>query len=279
MEQYQGDWSASVSVQIEEKAVALDVYDVSNDMVRFPGVDNEYIEIGNEGAYVCMRIANQFNLQEGDTFEVSPYGSDQRYPLKVAGIIRSVSENVVISDEYARSVEIPYSITSVYTDMDKSDIAADSRIKNIQSKRAIRDSFDGFMEIMNLMIVLFVTAAIILAVIVLYNLGTMSYTERYREMATLKVLGFCDKKIAGLLIGQNMWVTCVGVIVGLPLGILALDLMLKYMATEYEVGIALGWLTYVSSMVLTFGVSLVVSLMLSRKNQFIDMIESLKQTD
>ena len=52
-----------------------------------------------------------------------------------------------------------------------------------------------------------IIAAAVLGIVVLYNLVIMSYTELYREMATLKVVGFSDKKIGKLLIGQNMWVT------------------------------------------------------------------------
>ena len=104
----------------------------------------------------------------------------------------------------------------------------------------------------------------------------MSYTERYREMATLKVIGFQNKKIGRLLIGQNMWLTVLGVILGLPLAVLVLDYLLKALAGEFEMRLAIGPRTYIFSILLTFGMSLLVGLMVARKNKKIDMVEALK---
>lgn len=121
-----------------------------------------------------------------------------------------------------------------------------------------------------------VGGAILLGVVVLYNLGIMSYTERYREMATLKVVGFKDKKIGRFLIDQNMWLSLIGVVIGIPLGILTLDYLLKALAGEYEMSLTVSAVTYIISVMLTFGMSLLVSLMVARKNKKIDMVEALK---
>ena len=144
---------------------------------------------------------------------------------------------------------------------------ADDAIKSIQSKQMIMDSFDVFTEIMNLMISLMVIVAMILGIVVLYNLGVMSYTERYREMATSKVLGFRDKKIGALLIDQNLWVTLLGILIGIPAGRAALQYLLKKLAGEYEMNMAIYPASYLISIVLTFGVSLLVSIMVSCKNK------------
>ena len=276
VEQYDGDWSSSVSIQIGEKAVSLDIYSVPKDKVRFPDRDNRYVQIADGGAYLCMRIADEFSLKEGDSVTVSPYGSDAVYTLRVAGILRSVSENIVISPGYADELGLEYAIDSIYTDTAKADILQTGAIKNVQEKQAIIDSFDTFMEIMDMMILILILAAIVLGVVVLYNLGVMSYTERYREMATLKVVGFRDRKIGKLLIGQNLWVTLLGVLIGLPAGIGVLSYLLSALAQDYEMKLVLGPLTYVLSIVLTFGVSLGVSLLVARKNRNIDMVEALK---
>lgn len=121
-----------------------------------------------------------------------------------------------------------------------------------------------------------VGGAILLGVVVLYNLGIMSYTERYREMATLKVVGFEDRKIGRLLIDQNMWLSLTGVVIGIPLGILTLDYLLKALAGEYEMSLTVSAVAYIISVMLTFGMSLPVSLMVARKNKKIDMVEALK---
>ena len=223
-----------------------------------------------------MRIADEFDLAAGDTFTVSPYGSDEEYSMKVNGIIQSVSESIVITDEYAESLGIPRTADSVYTPVQKAEIPSDGAIKSVQSKQAIIDSFDTFTEIMDLMIFVLIFAAVILCTVVLYNLGVMSYAERYREMATLKVVGFKDKKIAKLLISQNLWITFVGVLIGLPGGYLTLSVLMKLLASEYEMRTVIGPLTYAVSIILTFGVSLAVSVMIAAKNKKIDMVEALK---
>lgn len=273
---YNGDWSASVSVQTGEKAVSLDIYSLKGNKIRFPDKSNDFTHIEDNGAYICMRLADEIGLSAGDTITVSPYGSDKNYTLKVSGIVRSISENIVISSDYADSLGIPYIMDSVYTDTPKSDIELNSAIKSIQSKQMIIDSFDTFMELMNTMIIILIFAAMLLGVVVLYNLGVMSYTERYREMATLKVLGFKDRKIGRLLIGQSLWSAYAGVIIGLPAGIAVLDYLITALASEYEMKIAIGPFTYIVSIILTLCVSVLVSVMVSRKNKKIDMVEALK---
>lgn len=278
-EKYDGDKSVSLGVQIEDKTVSLDIYSLENGMLRFPSDKKGYAELENDGAYICMRLADEFDLSIGDTFKLSPYGTDKEYTLKLSGIIRSTSEYVVITEKYAEKLGIGFTPDSVYTNTEKKDIESDSAIKTVQSKKAIMDSFDTFLELMNSMIFVLVGGALVLGIVVLYNLGVMSYTERYREMATLKVVGFKDRKIGNLLIGQNVWLSVVGIALGLPLGALTLDFLLRKLAPEYEMRMYIGPVTYIVSILLTFGVSLLVSLMVSRKNKKIDMVEALKGTE
>lgn len=275
-EKYNGDSSASLGVQIGEKTVSLDIYSLKNNMVRFPSADKGYSEISDDGAYICMRLADEFNLKSGDTFELKPFGTDKTYSLKLNGIIRSTSECVVITDKYAEKIGARYLPDTVYTDTEKADIESDGAIKTVQTKKAIMDSFDTFLELMNSMVFILIVGALVLGIVVLYNLGAMSYTERYREMATLKVVGFKDGKIGSLLIGQNLWLSVIGIALGTPLGVLTLDFLLKKLAPEYEMKMYISPLTFVIGIILTLGVSLLVSLMVARMNRKIDMVEALK---
>ncbi len=277
IKKYDGDWSASVSVQLDEKAISLDVYELTTNKVRFPSAETKDFEnIADDGAYICKRLSDEFNLKKGDTVTISPYGSDDEYTLKINGIIRSVSENIVISPKYAEKLGLDVKADSIYTSTEKADIKAESAIKSVQSKQMIIDSFDTFNEIMNMMVAVLIVAATVLGIVVLYNLGVMSYTERYREMATLKDVGILNRKIGKLLISQNMWVTVIGVIVGIPAGIGTLSFLVTQLASEYEMRISVSVLSIAVSAVLTFAVSLLVSLMVARKNKKIDMVEALK---
>ena len=273
-EQYQADWCAQRSVQIGDRGFTLEIYSISHDKVRFPDQDMHFTDLRKDGAYICSRIAKEFHLQPGDTLTFSPYDSDETYAVPVAGILCSMSESAVMTAAYADSAGIPYTITALFTD--EKEIAPHPQILNSQTKQAIMDSFDSFLELMNTMIILLVAAAVVLGIVVLYNLGVMSYTERYREMATLKVVGFKNRKIAGLLISQNLWLTVLGILIGLPAGVGVLKYLLDALASEYEMKLVLGPATYLISILLTFLVSLIVGLMVARKNRHIDMVAALK---
>lgn len=275
-EKYDADLSASVSVQAEEKTVSVDVYKIEHELIAFPGDDMDYVKLPDDGALICERLADQFDVKEGDELTFSPFGTDNEYTVKISKIMRSVSESIAISSDYAKEIKLPFAFDSAYTKTQKSDISADTCIKSIQSKQMIMDSFETFIDIFNTMIIILVLGALVLGIVVLYNLGVMSYTERYREMATLKVVGFKDKKIGQLLISQNLWLSVFGVILGIPAGIGALDYLLKALAGEYEMKMQVSVLSVAISIALTVGMSLLVSLMVSRKNKKIDMVEALK---
>lgn len=275
-EKYDGDLSSSVSVQANGKAISFDIYEITHGLIGFPGDDEEYIKLPSDGALICERLAEEFNVGKGDTLTFSPFGSDKEYTVKISEVMRSVSESVAVSSDYAEEIGIPFTFDSVYTTAQKSDIKSDTRIKSVQSKQMIMDSFETFTSIFNMMIVILVLGALILGVVVLYNLGVMSYTERYREMATLKVVGFKNRKIGQLLIGQNLWLSFIGVILGIPAGIGTLAYLLKALASECEMKMTISGFSVIISVVLTVGMSLLVSLMVSRKNKHIDMVEALK---
>ena len=235
---------------------------------------NTLIPLRDDGAYICSRIARDHGLKAGDTLSFSPYDSSEHYSVPVAGVLDSMTEGVFMTAAFADRTGIPYTVSSVFTD--ETEIPGDAHILNKQSKQSIMDSFDTFMDLMNKMIWLLVLAAVILGIVVLYNLGVMSYTERYREMATLKVVGFKDSKIGRLLISQNLWLTVIGILIGIPVGIGVLQYLLTALAAEYELKLVLGLPTWLISVLLTFGVSLVVGLMVARKNRHIDMVAALK---
>lgn len=274
---YDGDASATLSIKIGEHAVSLDIYNAPHDYVRFPGDTGGYADLSADGAYVCRRIADREGLRVGDTVTLSPYGLEQSYTVRVCGVVQSLTESVIISHTYADTLGIPYQYDSVYTAADAGAIKDnDPGVGTPQAKQTIIDTFDSFMKMMNLMVTLLIVAALILGLVVLYNLGVMSYTERYREMATLKVLGFRDRKIASLLIAQNLWVTLVGVVLGIPGGCLLLSVLMKLLASEYEMNAYVSPLSCLAATALTLVVSLLVSLMVAAKNRKIDMVEALK---
>lgn len=274
-EELNGDWQASVGISYEGKTITLDIYDAENDLVRFVDKDNEFLNLSDDGVYLCMRLKDTAKI--GDTIRFSPYGSEETYEVKVAGYMRSLmTECIAMTDSYAEEIDIPYHISNIYTDEGSDSIKQLSLISGKQDKDTLMETYDTYMEIMNMMVLIFVFAAVILGIVVLYNLGIMSYVERQRELATLKVLGFRDMNIGSLLISQNIWLTVIGVLLGLPGGVGVLYILLNTLASEYELSLKLGVMTYSVSILVTFGVSLAVGWMIARKNRHIDMVEALK---
>jgi len=274
---YHGDWAAKSSVQVGDKTLSLEIYNLEHDYVKFVNNDLKFIKLKDDGVFVCQRIADDCKLKIGDEITFSPYGESSEYTAKVAGINNSMSESILMTPSYANELGLTYKINVIYTQ--EKDIAQNDVIASTLTKSSILKSFDTFMDVMNKMIYLLVIAAVLLGLIVLYNLGVMSYVERYRELATLKVVGFKDKQIGKILISQNLWLTIFGIIVGIPLGIGVLNILLKALASEYEMVLALGPATFIVGIVATLGVSLLVSFLISRKNSKIDMVVALKSAE
>ena len=274
-EQLSGDWEADEGINYNSKTVTLQVFDAGNGRIGFVDKDNQSVRLMDDGAYLCLRLTDTAAI--GDTISFSPYGSEETYQVRVAGYIRSsMVECVAMTAACADSLGVPYTINAIYTNVDQAQVPVSSLVSGVQDQRTLMESYDSFMDIMQAMVLLLVVAAVVLGIVVLYTLGVMSYVERSRELATLKVLGFRDRKIGHLLISQNLWLTILGVAVGLPAGIAVVAVLLRALAGEYELFMVIGPVTILFSVALTFGVSLIVGWMVARKNRRIDMVEALK---
>ncbi|MBQ9393150.1 MAG: FtsX-like permease family protein [Oscillospiraceae bacterium] len=277
-ERLEGDWESLSGISLDGDTVTLDILHNDRGLYHLVDEDNRRIEPGDDGVYLCLRLKDRAAV--GETVTFSPYGSDKTYTATVAGYNRSVmTESVTMSDRLADELGIDYTVTSIYTGRAAADVPSSELITGRQDKEQLMDTFGSFVQIMDSMVLILVIAAMVLGVVVLYNLGVMGYVERARELATLKVLGFRNRDIGRLLISQNLWLTVMGVLIGLPAGVGVLQWLLTALAGEYELKLMLGGLTYGVSVLLTFGVSLLVGLMVARKNRRIDMVGALKIAD
>ena len=282
-EDLDGDYSASVSSKVGDKAISVDVYNITHSTYQFIDEDSNIVPLPENGAFICKRLAKKFDVKPGDKVTVEPYGTSDSYDITISGINRSLAESISMTEEYAESIGLTdseaYKINSVYTMVPKEEIKSGSNITSVQSKQDIIDSFDSFMKIFNFFIVALIVASVLLCLIVLYNLGVMSYMERYREMATLKVLGFRNKTIGHLLISQNLWIAAAGTFLGIPAGIWTLNALMDLLAREYEMETLVGPVSILLATSLNLGTAAIVGWMISRKNRSINMVEALKGTE
>ena len=282
-EDLDGDYSASIGAKVGDKTLSVDVYNITHGMYRFIDEDSNIIPLPEEGALICKRLARDFDVKAGDTVIIEPYGTDESFDILISGINGSLTESISMNEEYAEEIGLTgseaYKINSVYTMTDKAEIGTGSNITSVQSKQDIIDSFDAFMEIFYFFIIVLIVASVLLCLIVLYNLGIMSYMERYREMATLKVLGFRNKAIGRLLISQNLWIAVAGTLLGIPAGVWALNYLMEMLAREYEMEAMVGPVSILAATALNLGVAVIVGRMIARKNRKINMVEALKGTE
>ncbi len=270
-----GDWESLSGISLDGDTVTLDIVHNPRDQLNVIDEENRRITLSDDGVYLCLRLKDKAEI--GDTITFSPYGSSDTYTAKVIGYNRSImTESVTMTDVLADQLGVEYVPSAIYTDKSADEVRSSELIAGKQDKAQLMETFNSFVQIMDSMVVILVVAAVILGIVVLYNLGIMSYVERSRELATLKVLGFRNRSIGRLLISQNIWLTVIGVIIGLPAGVGVLQWLITALAGEYEMKLMLGTLTYSVSVLLTFGVSLLVGLMVARKNKKINMVEALK---
>jgi len=243
------------------------------------------LDMDSDGVYICYRMY-KMGIREGDEITFSPYGTNDKYKVKVIGVTRTfLSEGITASSEFIKNLrsdkgnKIDYLIQTLYTNTynTKEKVAKyETLIQSTQTFEQTFESINGMMKVMNDMIVMIVIAAVIIGLVVLYNLGIMSFIERQREFATLKVVGFKNKILGKIMIMQNVWLTIIGIIVSLPLSYLILYQVMEVLGKEYEMTIHTGILTYVGSVVITFVVSMLVALLVIRKTKRISMVEALK---
>ena len=179
--------------------------------------------------------------------------------------------------KYLESLGISYKPDSLYTNYNLKNVREIKNIESIQDKNDLKDGMNNMLSMMKTMLILIIGIAIVLGSIIIYNLGILSYSEKEYQFATLKVLGFSDKKIKKIFIRQNNIIAIISIIIGLPLGYYLTDWLFKTAIEEhYDFGASIDLLTYVFAGLGTFVVSYVVSRLLSRKIRKIDMVTSLK---
>lgn len=251
----------------------------ASDYIRFVDDKDNFIKLDNdEGVYITYKLAKNENKKVGDTITWHIYGSDTYYTSKIVGLNKDPqNQNISATRKYLESLGIKYTPDSIYTNKDLKDVSNIKNVTVIQDKNALKESMDSMLSMMKTMLALIIGIAAVLGIIIIYNLGILSFTEKEYQFATLKVLGFSDKKIKGIFIKQNNWIAIMSIIIGLPLGYYLTDWLFKTAIEEhYDFGANIEPLTYIIALIGTFVISYLVSKFLARKVNKIDMVSSLK---
>ena len=247
------------------------------------------ITMGDEGVYIDQKLSELLKVSVGDTFFLD---GDVRGDVMVAGIYEHYTghfiymtpgyyENALHADDEPNAYLLNF--TSDDTDtcnaifeklLDMSGVATTSRMRDTQ------DTYMHSMERVDFVVVIIILAAAALAMVVLFNLSNINITERQRELATIKLLGFYDSEVSAYVYRENIVLTVFGILLGCFMG----HWLHIYLVRSTEIDLMMfGRQTapsaYVYAAILTALFSLLVNVLAHFKMKKIDMVESLKSAE
>lgn len=265
----------------EREANTIFVTNAGN-LVRFQNENGKFIKVNkNNGVYITRKLADQKNLKVGDTIKWHIYGVNKYYESKIVGLTKDPQvQNLTMTKEYLESLDIDYKPDSLYTNTDLKGVKDIKNVSLVQDINELKNGLESMLSMMKSMIMLIIVFAIGLGAIIIYNMGILSYSEKQYQFATLKVLGFSDKKIRKIFVQQNNWITVLSIIIGLPTGYYMTSWIYEsVIADNYDLSAYINLSTYLIAIVGTILVSTIVSRMLSKKVNKIDMVSSLKANE
>ena len=246
--------------------------------LHFQNADGEEIILPQQGISMSVKMAQVLGLKQGDFIEWHIVGEKEWQRSRVTALYRTpTGQGITLSREEYESLQYDFNPTSFYTNMTIPQYVKDSDdISGVLSIEQLKIDLDKNMEMMNLMVGILIVAAVLLGIIVLYNMGVLSFLEKTREVATLKVLGFSSGRIRRILRQQNNWITIIGIIAGLILGYQFLDIMMQTMSEDNDMPTVVYLASYLYSIIGTWITSTGVNYMLSGKVKTICMVDALK---
>ena len=254
----------------------------TKDLVRYHDENDKFVKIDSkDGVYVTIKLSETKGYKIGDTLKWHIYGDKKYYESKIVGYNRDPQNQILTaSKEYIESLGIKYSPDSLYTNYDLKNVKEINNVSLIQDLNSLKEGMETMLSMMKKMILLIIVFAILLGSIIIYNMGILSYNEKQYQFSTLKVLGFKDKSIRKIFIKQNILITILSVMIGLPSGKYLTKWIFKACLDEaYDFGVYINMSTYVIATVMTLLVSYIVSVRLAKNVNKIDMVKSLKSNE
>lgn len=255
-------------------------------------ITKEAYTLGDEGIILAEKTAKMLGVKSGGSITVeSRDGEDVEVP--VAEICENYMQNFAyISPGLYEKLfgSVPEANNILFKGTDSSDEAAIEKTGQelLKNKAALSVTYIGtlaerlnsMLGSLDVVIVVLIISAGMLAFVVLYNLNNININERKRELATLKVLGFFDGEVSSYVFRENILLTVFGCILGVVLG----SALHRYVITTVEIesymfGRIIKIPSYLLAIALTFGFSFLVNLLMHFKLKKIDMVESLKSVE
>lgn len=291
--------TCSATLEASSSGPAQNVYLFAvDDQERF----NQFIQLGHrlddaavtlpdDGVVITEKLSELLEVSVGDTITLDDDG--KRVEARVADIAENyVSHYVYMSDGCYRAMFgqepeqnemlLRYAGGTGETESDtvSADLMTLDGVDSYSYIATLRDNFTDSMEAIDYAVVIIITAAAALAFVVLYNLTNINITERVRELATLKVLGFFDREVTAYVYRENLFLTLFGIVLGLVMG----RFLHAWMVLTVEVELVMFGRTappyaYWLAAALTVVFSIAVNIAAHFKLKKVDMVESLKTVE
>ena len=244
------------------------------------------IKLSNNGAIVSQKFAMNEGLKAGDTVTV-----ESKNGIKADVYIEEICEwhfehFIFMSKDYYESVfneKAEYNSIALNTD-DTDSLRA--MLEDYESFKSISDhsstitNFNNMISALNLIVVVVIVVAGALAFVVLINLINVNISERIREIATLKVLGFNNREVNSYIFKEIMALTLIGAVLGLPLGKIEENVIMTVINMENILfSYTIKPFTYIISFAITIIFTVIVMLITRKSLRKIEMVESLKSVE
>lgn len=250
----------------------------------------EVYHIQDDGVILTEKMANTLDVSRGDTIYLGADGEEKE--VTITDVCENYMQHYVyMSPELYQELygEEPEYNSILFDLKDASaqelsqageELLKYDGVMNVTYTNSIEDQLNTMLQSLDLVIVVLIVSAGLLAFVVLYNLNNINITERRRELATLKVLGFYDTEVSSYVYRENIMLTIFSIVVGIVLG----ALLHRFVITTVEVdavmfGRVVKWQSYLYSALFTTAFSLFVNWVMYYKLKKIDMVESLKSVE
>lgn len=240
--------------------------------------NKNYITLNDNGVYLTEKLAEKYNLKIGDEMSWHILGNSTWYKTKIVGLNRDPQSQIInMTRKYAEEIGLKYKPDSLYTNIDLSEVKTLDGVETIQSKQVLKNDMESMLKTTRTMVIILIAVSVVLAYVIIYNLGILSFSEKQYQFATLKVLGFKNKQIERIFIKQNIWLAVIGIILSLPLGYTMIDYIFKSALSDaYDFPAVIKLPSYLYATIGSFVVAILVNAILAKKVKTIDMVSSLK---
>lgn len=285
----------AVTTKIENKDISTTVHIISNDKkfkdfcTLFNG--NKEFDLDDSSVLISQKMATKLNKKAGDTIKIKD-ANNKVIKAKIKGVFTNyVGHHIYASESLYKSWNTNAKTTHIYLIKSKKTTKKFERnlgnkIMNIDGVQSVtfysslQKNFKDMIKSISYIVVVLVISAACLAFVVLYNLSNVNISERKREIATIKVLGFTRKEVDAYINRETILLTILGSLIGLGIGI-GLHHLIMNLAEMDDImfGRTINSISYVISFVMTIGFNAIINLCMHEKLNNIQMVESLKAVE